>query len=294
MSETYFSKFPLIEYNGQNAVNIAERVSILDNVAKNPFLFYPIDLSDGIRADQVAGSYYGDSYMNWLVYLSNEIIDPYYGWYLSDNDFNALLTAKYGSVQNAQNIIKFYRNNWYENMESIEVAYYDALPSNLVKYFEPVFGYNNKIIAYSRVKEDWIINTNTLVTIANIGGGTFTSGEIIDISFPEINETGQGTVVYSDGNNLSIQHISGYCVPKNDTYMIMYGRTSLNQVSVLSTDDLVFSVYNNVPNDEMVYYSPVYAYDVEQEKNETNKSIKLLNNNYSTQVTVEIKKLLSN
>lgn len=293
MSQTYFSKFPLINYKGQTAVNISERVSLLDTVAKNPYLYYTYDINNDIRQDQVAGAYYSDSYMAWLVCLSNKIIDPYYGWYLSETDFNSLLIAKYGSILTAQETILFYRNNWYDNMESIEVGYYDALPANLTKYFTPVFGYNGKIIAYSRVQEDWIINTNQVITIHDIGGGTFIKGEIISISFPDLNENGEATVVYSDDTSLSIQHISGYSVPTSDTCMIFYGRTSGNVVTVLSSDNLTIKVFSNVPDDEMVYYSPVYAYDLAREKNEKNKSIKLLNNSFSTQVSVELTKLLA-
>lgn len=293
MSQTYFSKFPLITYNGQTAVNISERVSLLDTVAKNPYLYYTYDLNNDLRIDQVAGSYYSDPYMGWLVCLSNQIIDPYYGWYMSEHDFNSFLTAKYGSVQAAQEQVMYFRNNWYDNLESVEASYYDALPSNLLKYYEPVFGYNGRIVGYSRVQQDWTINTNQLLTFSNLGGGPFTKGEIVNISFPDYGESGSATVVSSDGNNLTIQHILGYCAPTRDSYMVFFGQTSGNEVSIISTDDLVVTKYSNVPDDELIYYSPVYAYDYEQEKNEANKSIKLLNNSYSTQVSVELTNLLA-
>jgi hypothetical protein len=292
MSQTYFSKFPLINYNGQVAVNISERVSLLDTVAKNPYLYYPYDLDNELRIDQVAGSYYSDSYMGWLVCLANNITDPYYGWYLSNNDFNEFLISKYGSVRNAQTKILYYRNNWYDNLTTIAVSYYDALPSNLLKYYTPVYGYNNKIIAYTRVQEDWTVNTNKVVTFSCLYASPFIKGETVTVSFPDLNENGSGTVVYSDGNELSIQNIIGYVFPLSDSYMVFHGETSDNFVSIISSDDLVINQYNNILPTEEVYYSPVTAYDYEVEKNEANKSIRLLDNSYSTQVSVELTNLL--
>lgn len=291
MSQTYFSKFPLINYNGQVAVNISERVSLLDTVAKNPYLYYPYDLDNERRIDQVASSYYTDAYMGWLVCLANNITDPYYGWYLSSNDFNEFLISKYGSIRNAQTKILYYRNNWYDNITTIEVSYYNALPSNLLKYYTPVYGYNNKIIAYTRVQEDWTVNTNKVIALTNINGSSFIKGEIVNILFPELTYIGEGTVVYSDANSLTINNISGYGLSPN-THITFQGETSNYFISIPSTNNLIIQTYSNIPADEEVYYSPVTAYDYEVEKNEANKSIRLLDNSYSTQVSVELTNLL--
>ena len=54
MSEKYFSKFPLITYNNQLAVNITERVVVRDFPTAQAFLYYPYDIKSFERPDQLA------------------------------------------------------------------------------------------------------------------------------------------------------------------------------------------------------------------------------------------------
>jgi len=291
MTQTYFSKFPIINYNGQQAVNISERVSFLNTVAKDPYLYYSYDISNDIRSDQVAEAYYSDPYMNWLVFMSNQVVDPYYDWYLPYDDFTTYIISQYGSVQQAQETVIYYRNNWYDNPNPIDPSVYAAYPPNIQKYYAPVLGYNNVISAYTRIQEDWIINTNMMVNISPIDNVIFTKGEIVDVYLEDVTN-GYGTVIASGTNSLSIQHINGTVVPTSDCKVRLVGRTSGATFTYLSSQNLTFTVYSNVPNDELVYYSPVTYYDYEDEKNNNNKSIRLLNNSYATQVSIELTRLL--
>ena len=82
--DKYFDKFPIITYSNNSVVDITKRVALLDRVSRNPYVFYPFDLSGQERADQLSNRYYEDSYKSWVFYLSNKIMDPYYEWYLSE------------------------------------------------------------------------------------------------------------------------------------------------------------------------------------------------------------------
>ena len=111
MSEKYFAKFPLISYNGTPVVNITERAVVRDNPSKNAYIYYPFDLQNDERPDQLADQYLNDEYMDWIIYLTNGILDPYYDWYMSDYEFAAFIKGKYGSLQAAQTKIKCWRND---------------------------------------------------------------------------------------------------------------------------------------------------------------------------------------
>ena len=50
MADRYFDKFPVITYNDNKVVDITNRVALLDRVSRNPYIFYPYDLSDQERA----------------------------------------------------------------------------------------------------------------------------------------------------------------------------------------------------------------------------------------------------
>ena len=95
MAEEYFKKFPLVNYNNYAAINITERVVVTEESFRNPFIFYPYDLSEGQRPDQLADKYYNDQYLSWMLYMINQVEDPYYDWYLSEKDFQLFLCKKY-------------------------------------------------------------------------------------------------------------------------------------------------------------------------------------------------------
>ena len=171
MADNYFSKFPLVNYNNYAAVNITERVIISSEAFRNPYLFYPYELTEGERPDQLANQYYKDQYMGWMLYLSNGVVDPYYDWYISEKDFHLFLCKKYFnqplvSVDNINTLktkIMFYRNNWYEDKSVITIPEYNALPVELYRYWEAVYDNSIVVQGYKRVEEDWIINTNKIV-----------------------------------------------------------------------------------------------------------------------------------
>jgi len=212
MSEKYFVKFPIISYSNVACRDITRRVSINQEVKGNLDFYYPVEMEAGFRADALAEAYYQDPEMDWLIYLTNKIVDPYYQWYNSEINFNDFLTKKYGTIATAQEKIKYYRNNW--DADSIELTpsiYNNTIDTAWRKYYEPLFGEKNNIVMYQRKREDWIVNTNRLlqftISLAN-SSVTFTDDEIVDIKASgEI--VGGGTVVSSNSSVLIIHHVSG-------------------------------------------------------------------------------------
>jgi hypothetical protein len=94
MSE-YFDKLPVIKYGGRDIRDISRRVNFLKQTMSNPFIFLPYTVEDGDRPEDVAYHYYGSTEYTWLVYLANNIIDPYHDWPLSEENFNQYLIKKY-------------------------------------------------------------------------------------------------------------------------------------------------------------------------------------------------------
>lgn len=91
----YFRYFPLITYNNKTTRNILLRAKVIETVFNKYEAFYPYVIKDGQRADIIANEVYGDSNLDWVIYLVNNIEDPYYGWPMSDKDFNSYLEMKY-------------------------------------------------------------------------------------------------------------------------------------------------------------------------------------------------------
>jgi len=328
MSDKYFDKFPLISYSNNVVVNITERAKILNGVMANPYVFYPLDINNGLRPDQVAYNIYNDQFKSWIVYLSNDIIDPYYQWYLQNDDFNEYLKKKYnvGSIYTLQQKVAFYRNNWY-NSDNISVAAFNALDTNAHIYWEPVYGNTNVPMYYQRVQQDWTINTNQLVQYTVNTTSTFIKDEVVNISlYPGY--LGKGQVVTSNSTNITIQHTSGYIdmslivadiQPNNSKVFLQSENDSTvlyadeaNELLVLEDPQVSTSSYicgtesssntsilsskiiqTNIDPSVASYWSPVYVYDMENEKNEYNKSIRVLDPSYAPQISQELKKILA-
>ena len=110
ITKGYFSDFPQIEYQGKIARNLISRPKIKETLLNNPTAIYDYTVSNDLRPDQVAHLYYGDSELLWLIFLANNMTDPYYSWPLTQSQFKEHLVAKYGSLATAQSTIKHYKH----------------------------------------------------------------------------------------------------------------------------------------------------------------------------------------
>jgi hypothetical protein len=91
----YFENFPTVEYQGRIVKDITRRNNFLRSVTNNPYLFLPYTVSEGERPEDVARFYYGSVDYVWLVYLANNIVDPYHSWPMDEFTFNNYIITKY-------------------------------------------------------------------------------------------------------------------------------------------------------------------------------------------------------
>lgn len=131
-----------------------QRTSILNSVFGNRYAFYPYHVKNGMRAEQVAERYYGNTDFVWLVYMSNNIVDPYYEWTMDDETFKNYIRETYGSIEEARAKIVTYRVNWYEDATKLSPAQYDVLPAYSKKYWVPNFNNYNIPAYYERKQMD--------------------------------------------------------------------------------------------------------------------------------------------
>ena len=286
MPEFYFNKFPVISYANSTCIDITKRVVAETSLRNAHMQYMRYTLKNETRADVVASNYYDDPYYEWLLYLTNGVIDPYYGWNLGMSDFNAFIEKKYGSIENALKKVKYYQNNWVNDDTEITVSTYNnSLPFNLKKYYTPEYDNNANILYYKRSQEDTVFNTNQLINmnISIISGNGFVSSETVDI-FHINTVVGSGEIEFANSSVIKIKNISGNTSATNK----IRGDVS-NTLATITTRSIDFI---NIPEDEAVYYSPVYYYDYEQELNEKNKNIKLINASYAIQTAENLRKLM--
>jgi len=260
----YFNRFPLVDYNGVPAKNILARVDFTDETKRDIYSNFDYVLQEGLtRPDILSFNYYNSSQYDWLIYLSNNIIDPYHDYYMSNDDFKNYIIGKYGSTDNARNKIVYYRNDWSTDESLISEHVYDNLNSAIKKYWKPKINNTNQIVGYERIKEDWVVSTNRIIELTvDVDTTAFEIGDIIRQNDAE------GTLVSKDevNNILTVQHVSGIFTEE---------ATGITKVSIIK---------ENITSVEEVFWAPVSAYNEEEEKNELKRYITLIKSSYLSDI----------
>jgi Base plate wedge protein 53 len=210
MSARYFDKFSVINYNNYQCTNILSRAKILDKVVASPYVYYPYQVKSGERPDKISYTYYGDQYYSWLVYLANNILDPYYGWILDNATFQQFIIAKYLTTIIANRQIVNFRVNWDMDPSILSVASYSILLDPERKYWTPNLGAGLKITGYSRAALNWSICTNYYQQIF-IEGNTsaFAVGDLISTQLQNNFVSTSEIFSIPTSNSIIVQHIVG-------------------------------------------------------------------------------------
>ena len=263
----YFDRFPVIDYDGNVAKNILARVDFTDKTKKDIYSTFQFTLEEGFeRPDILSYNYYGSSKFDWMIYLTNNIVDPYYDYYKSAEDFKSYIETKYGSNSNARSITLFYRLNWHEDERTITTQQYDSLEadetSNAQKYWRPKITNTGAVIGYERIKEDWTVSTNKILSLSlTVAPTAFEIGD-------RVSQTSTGayaTVDYIDleNNRLTVKHVNG-------TFAV-------NEAEGI---EAITPIKQNIPEAESEYWYAVNAYDDEKETNELKRNIFVLKSSY--------------
>lgn len=266
---TFFGSFPLYYYNGVLCKNITQRTVLSQQAISESSLYYDYPITEGQRPDAVAYNVYRDPYKDWLVYYANQIIDPYYGWYLDDEELNQHIITTYTSVAVAQETIRHYRVNWQSDDRKLTSVAYNALLANVKKYWEPFYSDDGTILYYVRSKLTQTYATNRIVTLtATLTSNTegFVVGERVNQVSGNV-VTASGNIMRKDARTIQVQHIEGTFAAGT-----LYGLQSNTTKQIGESEVTVISI---VPSEES-YWSPLTAYQYEIELNEARKNIRLL------------------
>jgi hypothetical protein len=289
--EKFFNKLPSTFYDGIECLDLTRRVKIASNQLQNVNLYNPLELQDGLRADHISEAYYDDAELDWMVYLSNEMIDPYYEWHLSEQDFQAYLNDKYGSVITAMKKIKFYRNNWPSDDRQIPVTFYEnTLPYIEKAYWSPVYGAGKNVIAYKRKQQNWVQNTNKVLQyeVTYSGNTQFQRGEIVDL-IVALEPVGTGEVLEANSTMVIIQSVSGNVIANSTWTKTITGETS----GANATTNSYYTRYETISPEEVKYWEPITYFDWEVEQNESKKILSIIDrdvvNDLAEQVRIKLR-----
>lgn len=263
----YFDRFPIVDYDGDIAKNILARVDFTEKTKRDIYSTFEFTLEEGFeRPDLLSYNYYGSSKFDWMIYLTNNIVDPYYDYYKSAEDFKSYMETKYGSNSNARSITLFYRLNWHEDERTITVQQYEALvadeTANARKYWKPKLTNTGAVIGYERIKEDWTVSTNKVLSLSlTVSPSGFAVGDRVT----QTSTAAYATIDYIDleNNRLTVKHVSGsFAVNEAE---------GIKEITVIS---------QNIPEAETEYWYAVNAYEDEKETNELKRNVFVLKSSY--------------
>lgn len=147
---SYFRQVPNFGYVNRNKdaknlsdytviKNLFKRGKLRDDIFGNLAFFQKYLISVGDRPDNVAFKVYNDETLDWVVLLSNNIIDVKTEWPMTQEIFNSYLLNKYGNYDTVYNGIKHYKTTEVRNSfgslivpgglivdENFSIQYYDG------------------------------------------------------------------------------------------------------------------------------------------------------------------------
>ena len=282
----YFSAFPVTVYANTACLDITHTTHLTKQAINTSSLYYQLPVDEGAYPDMVADHIYDNPFYDWVVYYSNQVVDPYYDWPLTTTLLDSYIKDKYGSVAKAIEHTLHYRVNWYADRTRISKQQYQSMGASHRKYWRQE---TPDEIAYVRKEMDHKVSTNMIVKLSVDDTTVFTTGAYIHQIENGI-VVASGEVMFVGSGYINAQHIEGEFT--TDHPIINVDSDTQTSMTLGTTQEVISYV---IPLDESVYWEKVNAYDYEIETNENKKMINLLNKKYLRMVEEEHQaKMVSN
>tara|TARA_R100000388_G_scaffold50127_1_gene37527 strand:- start:39 stop:713 length:675 start_codon:yes stop_codon:yes gene_type:complete len=136
--------------------NLFKRARLREDIYQDLAFFSKFDVLGDDRPDNVADLIYGDPTLDWVVLLSNNIVNVQSEWPLSQADFNRYITEKYGTEEKLYSGIHHY--------ESREVKANDGtiiIPSGAR------VSVGQSVSFYDEITDQQVIRTDVAMPITN-------------------------------------------------------------------------------------------------------------------------------
>ena len=163
---SYFRQVPDFDYvnrdsDGKNigdyqvVKNLFKRVKIRPDILQNLAYFSQYKIQGDSRPDNVAFEVYGDESFDWLVLLSNNVMNVQSEWPMSQSAFNDFLIKKYGDIQKANNIHHYETRELKNDNGEVVIAGGLIVPKNFkTEYFDIK-------------RQQYVVRTNEVDAISN-------------------------------------------------------------------------------------------------------------------------------
>jgi len=132
MTKPYFRQVPNFEYVSRNpgekyiseyipVKNLFKRGKLREDIFGNLAFFEKYSIIGDERPDNVAAKFYNDSTLDWIVLLSNNILNIQSEWPMTQRTFDKVMLDRYGSYDNLYSGIHHYETEEIKNSLGVTV-----------------------------------------------------------------------------------------------------------------------------------------------------------------------------
>ena len=93
-------KYPFSQAEATVAKNFFRRYKISEDVEKYAVLFKPYTIKDGERPDMVAQKLYDNPFYDWVILLTNNLVNAQYDWPMTNYTLYKVLEKEYNDPYN--------------------------------------------------------------------------------------------------------------------------------------------------------------------------------------------------
>ena len=128
----YFSYIPDLEYVSRlpdskigdyiRVKNLFRKGKLREDIFQDLTVFQKYSIKGNDRPDNVAFEVYGDSKLDWVVLMSNNILNIQTEWPLPQTDFDRFVLDKYGDYNTLYNGVHHYETEEVENSQGVVIV----------------------------------------------------------------------------------------------------------------------------------------------------------------------------
>jgi hypothetical protein len=132
MAKPYFRQVPDLDYVSRlpdskisdyiRVKNLFRKGKIRDDIFENLSYFTKYEIEGNERPDEVAYKFYDDSTLDWIILLSNNILNIQTEWPMDQQSFDTYLLKKYGDYETLYGGIRHYETTEVVNNDSVRIV----------------------------------------------------------------------------------------------------------------------------------------------------------------------------
>ena len=127
----YFNYVPDFNYVDRNpnaklgdqvrVKNLFRRIKLREDIFQDSTVFVKYQIRGDDRPDNIASQFYGRPDYDWIVLVSNNIVNIQTEWPMPQNTFDSFILNKYGTYQNA-NAVRHYETREVKNTQGVVIV----------------------------------------------------------------------------------------------------------------------------------------------------------------------------